>query len=107
MTTVRRWLVLAGLGALIVAAVMLDNAAAKADPVTDYTVANAPAICAALDKQPTVGTVENIVGTIVLRDSFTGAQAGQILARAVIGWCPDHAVQLRAFADKWGKQVVS
>lgn len=82
------------------AALTLSAGVAHADPVDDYTRANAPAICMALDTNPTVAGVEQ-VGIGMMNDGLTGQQAGQVSVRSVLGWCPQHLPELQAFIDKW------
>lgn len=96
----RRRLGLAFLGAILAGAV-LGTGVAKADPVDDYVLTYAPAVCSTLDKYPTVGGVEGILQVIIQDDGFTPYQAGQIIGRAVIGWCPEHSSEVNRFIAKW------
>jgi len=96
----RRRLGLAFLGALIAGAV-LGTGIARANPLDDYVVDNAATVCSLLDDYPSVSGVEGIV--IALHDKgFTGEEAGEIIGRSVVGWCPEHAAEIRAFVAKWG-----
>lgn len=94
-----RRLILAGLGGMIAAAT-ITTGVAKADPLDDYTVVNAPIVCALLNQYPSVAGVENLIVALVGK-GLTSEQAGEVVGRAVIGWCPAHTPEVRAFIAKW------
>jgi len=103
----RRRLGLVFLGALIAGAV-LGTGVARADSLDDYIVTNAPVVCSLLDDYPSVSGVEGLV--IALHDEgFTGEEAGEIIGRSVVGWCPRHMTEVQAFIAKWAgaKQVIA
>ncbi len=89
-------LVLVALGWLATAGI----ATARADLVDDYTVAHAPAVCATLDAYPSVDGIEG-VGMAIVDDGLAPAAAGQVITRAIVGWCPEHLPELEAFIAKW------
>lgn len=95
--------ILAGLGGLLTA-VVTGVPAAAADPLDDATAASAPDICAALDDTPTVAGVETVVMALHAQ-GYSALEAGQIIGRAVTGWCPDHTREIRAFIHKWSPAV--
>jgi len=96
----RRLLALMGFGAMIAAGI-LGAGRAAADPATDsYVIVNAPIICALLDESPNVAGVENI-GAALIQKGLNPQQAGEVLVRSVLGWCPSHQPELKAFINKW------
>lgn len=94
-----RTLVGMAVGALGAAAVMF-SAPARADVVDDYVADNAHIVCSVLDDYPSVAGVEG-VGMGIMDDGFTPKAAGQIIARSVIGLCPEHLDEMRAFVAKY------
>lgn len=96
----RRALVLVGLGGLIAAAMVGTAVVAKADPVDSYVLTYAPAVCSTLDEYPSVAGIEGI-GMAIVEDGYTPRQAGEIIARSVVGWCPSHMPEVQAFIAKW------
>jgi hypothetical protein len=84
-----------------VGVILLTNANAKADPLDATTITDAPDVCSALVKTPTEMGVENEVAALHLQ-GLSGDQAGEIVGRAVVGWCPDQMPEVQAFAAKWG-----
>lgn len=93
-------IILAGLGGMLAAATITAGIA-KADPALDqYTVVNAPIVCAMLSQTSSEAGVEYVVGA--LHDKgLTFEQAGEVVARSVIGWCPSEMPEVRAFVAKW------
>lgn len=96
-----RFLALVALGWLAAA----GTAVARADLVDDYIVAHAPAVCATLDAYPSVDGIEG-VGAAIVDDGPAPAAAGQVIARAIFGWCPEHLPELEAFIAKWSPAQV-
>ena len=94
-----RALVGIAVGALGVAAVMF-SASAKASPVDDYVADNAHIVCSVLDDYPSVAGVEG-VGLGIMDDGFSPQAAGEIIVRSVIGLCPGHLGEVRAFIAKY------
>ena len=95
------------LGSIIVittvTAVLMSNAVAQADPQTDqYTRQNMPAVCFAMDKNPTVEGIDD-EGLAIMNDGMTAEQSMEIIMRSIIGWCPEHMPELEAFVAKWQK----
>ncbi len=68
--------------------------------VVAYVNAFHDSVCTTLDDVPTVAGVEGVV-LAVMGAGFTGGEAGQIVAASVLVYCPEHSVELQAFADKW------
>lgn len=85
----RRRLILAGLGGMIAAAT-ITTGIAKAD--TD--------ICASLAASPTVGTVEQLVGSY-MAGGLSGKDAGTLIAATVLGTCPQFAPVLQRFVNAY------
>jgi hypothetical protein len=99
-SSARRTLTLIGFGGLITAAAIAGTAVAKADPVTDYVVINAPIVCALLSQTSTEAGVEGVI--LALHEKgLTFEQAGEVVARSVVGWCPSEMPEARAFVAKW------
>lgn len=95
-----RTLVGIAVGALGAAAVMLSTGTARADVMDDYIADNAHIVCSVLDSYPSVEGVEG-VGLAIMDDGFTPQAAGQIVVRSVIGLCPEHMAEVRAFVAKY------
>jgi len=96
----RRRLALVGLGGILAAAV-LGTGIARANPLDEYVIDNAATVCSLLDDYPSVSGVEGLV--IALHDEgFTGEEAGEIIGRSVVGFCPRHMTEIQAFINKWG-----
>jgi hypothetical protein len=96
----RRLAAFAAFGAILAGAI-LGTGVAKASPLDDYTVVNAPIVCALLNQTPNVAGVENVISA--LHDKgLTSAQAGEVVGRAVVGWCPDQMPEVQGFVAKWG-----
>jgi hypothetical protein len=83
----------------LIAAAFLGCGPAKATPLDDYVIVNAPVICSLLDEYPSVAGVEGVVTALVSK-GLSGPDAGEV-ARAVQGWCPRHIPEIQAFAAKW------
>lgn len=107
-----------GIAAKVVAASFIMVAAgaaiaslAKADPIEpqvfNYAVTAAPAICAVLDKYPTLPGVEGVLQGIENDSGFTAFQAGEALAIGVQAQCPRHIALLQRFADTYAPQSTS
>ena len=94
-----RALVGMAVGALGAAAVMF-SAPARADVVDDYVTDNAHIVCSVLDDYPSVAGVEG-VGMGIMDDGFAPRAAGEIIVRSVIGLCPEHLGEVRAFVAKY------
>lgn len=95
----RRNLGLAFLGAIL-AGCVLGTGIARADSLDDYVAANGPVVCSLLDSEPTVAGVEG-VGMALYSKGLTAEQAGEVLVRSVVGFCPDHLPEVKAFIAKW------
>lgn len=95
----QRMLVLAFLGAVTAGAVT-GTAVAKADPIDEYTIVNAPIVCALLDEYPSVAGVEG-VATALIDKGLAPKDAGEVLVRSVVGWCPRHTPEVNGFIAKW------
>ena len=78
---------------------------ARADVVDDYTVVNAPVVCSVLDDHPSVAGVEGVVLAII-DDGLSPESAGEVLARSIIGWCPEHGREMNAWIAKWRARSV-
>lgn len=100
--TLRRRLILAGFGGMLVAGIATTGVA-RADSVDEYTITNAAAICQFLDQNPGVTGVETALAEIILEDGFTPYQGGTIVGRAVFGSCPEHVPALEAFVAKYSE----
>ena len=87
-------------GALIVAGTIVA-APSKADVFDDAQV-YAVGICGALNDSPTVATVVGI-GLVLMEEGYTGEQAGEIMAIAVVSRCPEHEPVLYRFAQIFGE----
>lgn len=100
----RTSIIIAGLvGAITIGNAPAIIAEAQADPQTDqYTRQNMPAVCLALDMNPTVAGIED-EGSAIMDDGLTGEQALEVVVRSVIGWCPEHMPELDATIAKWQK----
>lgn len=94
-----RFYMLVVLGWLLAAAITTAGIA-RANPLDDYTIVNAPIVCAILDSHPTVAGIEGIGGALVEK-GLTPEDAGQVVARSIVGWCPEHADTLQTFIAKW------
>ena len=81
---------------------LFGSAIAKATPIDDYIATNAGAICNLLDNEPTVDGVAAI-GIILMGKGLTPQQAGEVMVRSVIGLCPRHIPELKAFAAKYSE----
>ncbi|MDN4521399.1 DUF732 domain-containing protein [Mycolicibacterium austroafricanum] len=75
-------------------------ATARADLVDTYVMTNASAVCATLDSYPSVAGIEGI-GQAIMDDGLTPQAAGEVVTRAIVGWCPEHLPELNAFIAKW------
>lgn len=75
-------------------------ATARADLVDTYVVTNANAVCATLDSYPSIEGIEG-VGQAIMDDGLTPQAAGEVVTRAIVGWCPEHLPELNAFIAKW------
>ncbi|MEH3142482.1 MAG: DUF732 domain-containing protein [Mycobacterium kyogaense] len=75
---------------------------ARADWLDDYVVENAAIVCSVLDSYPSVGGVEGVVLGL-MDDGLAPASAGEVLARSVIGWCPEHSAEMNAWIAKWSR----
>jgi len=70
--------------------------------VRDYANEYGPAMCATLDSFPGPDGVAGL-GIAIMRDGFTGYQAGQAIGLGVYLYCPDeHWSDVMAFAQKYG-----
>ncbi|OBK92621.1 hypothetical protein A5646_03290 [Mycobacterium sp. 1245499.0] len=84
---------------------------AHADPgsiepqVMRYALASAPAMCAVLDKYPTLPGVEGVLQGIQNDSGFTPYQAGEALAVGVQVQCPRHVALLQRFADTYAPRT--
>lgn len=96
--TVNRLLVAGAAGCVIAAGGGM--ATAKADTIDDYVGTNAHVVCSVLDDYPSVEGVEGVVAAIV-DDGLNPVAAGQVIARSVIGLCPRHMPELKAFIAKY------
>jgi len=95
----RRRLGLVFLGALIAGAV-LGTGIARANPLDDYVIDNAATVCSLLSEYPSTAGVEGIV--IALHDKgLTAQEAGEVVGRSVVGWCPEFAPIINLFIAKW------
>jgi hypothetical protein len=95
----RRRLILAGLGGMLAAATITMNVA-RADTLDDYIAVNGPVVCSLLDAEPTVAGVEH-VGMALYGKGLTAKEAGEVLVRSVVGFCPRHTPELNLFIQKW------
>jgi hypothetical protein len=82
---------------------------AHADPVSDYARVAAPAVCATLDRYPTLAGVLG-VGEGIVYD--TGGRFGYYEAGEIIGWsvfsvCPRHIALLQRFIAVYGQGYVA
>ena len=77
------------------------GAAAHADasPVTDYTVANAPRVCATLTQYPTFPGVTATMQAVIDESGFTVEQAAQVVVSSVWNLCPQHKGLLLAYGE--------
>lgn len=96
---VRRVLVLLTLGWLACAGWLVTAPDAHADPLSDYTVLAATAVCSTLDDHPTVPGVTGVITGVMDDSGFTAYDSGEVVARAVIGWCPRHVPLLQRFVS--------
>jgi hypothetical protein len=87
--TLRRRLALAFFGAIL-AGCVLGTGIARADVN----------VCAALDESPTIRTVEQLVTAYVI-DGWSTHESGTIIARTVLGICPEHVVVLECFVASY------
>ena len=99
-STVNHALVLAALCVCVVTGATVGIAAAHADPVGDYVAANGQAVCQTLDKYPSVEGIEGI-GLAIMDEGITPFDAGQIIARSVGAFCPQHVPEVQAFIAKY------
>ena len=91
-----------GLGAIIAA---IAAPPARADYVDDYTLDNAWRVCLVLDAYPSVNGVEGVLAGI-MKDGLTPKDAGTVLARSVIGWCPEHKPEVDRFVARYSNAGV-
>jgi hypothetical protein len=85
----QRRLILASLGGMLAAAT-ITTGVARADLN----------VCSALHNSPTVGTVEQLVLEFT-DDGWTPGESGEIIARSVVGGCPQFVPILNQFIAKW------
>lgn len=92
----RTWVTMSTLLALPAAA-LISAQAAKADPVSNYAALNAGPICSTIADYPTVAGVTGVLSGVMEESGFTAYQAGEVVAAAVIGWCPQYVPVLQRF----------
>jgi hypothetical protein len=92
-------------GALIVAGTIVA-APGRADVTSADVAPYKVAICGALDESPTVGTVVGL-GLALGSEGYSGYDAGQIVALAVMSRCPEYEPVLRRFAEIFAEDQVA
>ena len=97
---INRALVRAALAITLGWAAAAGMATARADLVDTYVMTNASAVCATLDSYPSVAGIEGI-GQAIMDDGLTPQAAGEVVTRAIVGWCPEYVPVLNAFIAKW------
>lgn len=60
----------------------------------------ASAVCAQLDRKPTVTTVEHILLDLV-DQGYSDSDIASFVVKAVAGNCPSHLPLLQQFVEKW------
>jgi hypothetical protein len=96
-------LIAAGAGAVLAGGVLGFGAGkAHADPLDNYAVTNAYAICSTLDSYPTFPGVMGVGQGIVQDTGWTYVQAGRVIGEAVYASCPRHLALLDRFAATYG-----
>ena len=77
----------------------LSSGVAVADPVDDYVASTGPtAVCPTLDNSPTFAGLFVLL-KLVGNDGFSAYDAGTIVAKSVINYCPHHVGLLMDFVD--------
>ena len=89
-------------GALIVAGTIVA-APGKADVTAKDVAIYAVAVCGALDDDPSVATVVGL-GLALGSEGYSGYDAGQIIALAVMARCPEYEPVLMRFAEIFADQ---
>ena len=89
-------------GALIVAGTIVA-APGRADVTQRDVAIYAVAVCGALDDDPSVATVVGL-GLGLGSEGYSGYDAGQIIALAVMSRCPEYEPVLRRFAEIFAEE---
>jgi hypothetical protein len=92
-------------GALIVAGTIVA-APGKADITPNDVSIYAVAVCGALDDEASVATVVGL-GLALGSEGYSGYDAGQIIALAVMTRCPEYEPVLRRFAEIFAEDQVA
>lgn len=92
-------------GALIVAGTIVA-APGKAEVTQRDVAIYAVAVCGALDESPSVGTVVGL-GLGLGDQGYSGYDAGQIIAIAVMQRCPEYEPVLRRFSELFAPEQVA
>lgn len=80
---------------------------AHADPIRNYATDADAALCAALDDNPTIAGVGNVIKNIKTASGFTDFQAGATLFVAVVDSCPRYLPLLQQYAENNTERTVT
>jgi hypothetical protein len=70
---------------------------ARADPYDRYVANNGPTICDIIDRDGTTQTVfDNLVAAVEVDGYYTEYEAGRVIGRAVLTYCPWNYNPMRA-----------
>lgn len=97
-----------GMAAAVVLASVTAVSARADDSVDRLVSANAGAVCASLDDNPTADGVQDVATWLITDRGLQPETAGQVLAWSVIRWCPRYLDEMQLFVGKWqhaGKKV--
>ena len=92
-------------GALIVAGTIVA-APGRADVTANDVAVYAVGVCGALDDEASVATVVGL-GLALGSEGYSGYDAGQIIALAVMTRCPEYEPVLRRFAEIFAEDQVA
>lgn len=92
----------------VAAAVGVSLAApAQADPEDNYTLAEAPAVCATLDAYPTFDGIQGIGAAIVQDTGWSYAQAGYVIKTSIATDCVRHTALWNRFVATYNPGAAS
>jgi hypothetical protein len=101
-TTYTRALLLAlGLGGAI-AATLVSPPPAHADPVVNYALSNAYAVCETLDDYPSFQGIEGVATAIVRDTGWNYTQAGSVIVTSIQLDCSRHQALWNCYVDTYG-----